>query len=274
MKIIDQIYGHNIPSIVCKYFTINNDLYNSLKDSYLWFSNPLEFNDPYDCNLLFDINNTEAEIKTFIIREKLKKLKSGNSSELFRSTDKIIKDYIKNPESLKVYLHNFVQNKMIPNHGICCFSENPLDLLMWSHYADKHKGLCILYDLEKDIKFFSFPIKVDYPDHYPKFNYIRNSFNLSHSIVQFIFGTKSKEYSHETEIRVIKEKRNINNFRGKVPIKRDAIVEVIFGYKTDKTDKNRLFELMKSTGYNPMFSDAILKPDDFGLTKKACESFR
>lgn len=29
--------------------------------------------------------------------------------------------------------------------GCCSFSTNPKNLLMWSHYADEHKGLCIEY---------------------------------------------------------------------------------------------------------------------------------
>ena len=27
--------------------------------------------------------------------------------------------------------------------GVCCFSEKKDDILMWSHYADGHKGFCL-----------------------------------------------------------------------------------------------------------------------------------
>ena len=30
-----------------------------------------------------------------------------------------------------------------------CFSETNADLLMWSHYAQQHKGFCVEYDLQK-----------------------------------------------------------------------------------------------------------------------------
>lgn len=33
--------------------------------------------------------------------------------------------------------------------GITCFSETPYNMLMWSHYANKHSGICVEYDFSK-----------------------------------------------------------------------------------------------------------------------------
>jgi len=43
---------------------------------------------------------------------------------------------------------------------VCCFSELNDSLLMWSHYADQHKGICIEYDFidEDKIRPFLQPI--------------------------------------------------------------------------------------------------------------------
>lgn len=52
--------------------------------------------------------------------------------------------------------------------GVLCFSENKADLLQWAHYADRHKGLCLGFDVTSEGKFgsvkyvserFSFPKK-------------------------------------------------------------------------------------------------------------------
>lgn len=32
---------------------------------------------------------------------------------------------------------------------MCCFSETPTNPIMWSHYADSNRGICIEYDLKK-----------------------------------------------------------------------------------------------------------------------------
>lgn len=34
------------------------------------------------------------------------------------------------------------------SHGMLCFSEAWSDPLIWAHYSDKHKGLCLGFDIE------------------------------------------------------------------------------------------------------------------------------
>lgn len=36
------------------------------------------------------------------------------------------------------------------NLGVCSFSTNPCDILLWSYYADNHKGICIEVDADLD----------------------------------------------------------------------------------------------------------------------------
>src|SRR5690606_10306833 len=33
--------------------------------------------------------------------------------------------------------------------GVCCFSASFSSPLLWSHYSDQHRGLCIGYDLDR-----------------------------------------------------------------------------------------------------------------------------
>jgi hypothetical protein len=55
-------------------------------------------------------------------------------------------DFIKkifnfNDEDLEKY-REYEKN----NAYICCFTDSPLNKLMWSHYSENHKGFCIEYD--------------------------------------------------------------------------------------------------------------------------------
>lgn len=36
------------------------------------------------------------------------------------------------------------------NFKVCCFSNNYSNILLWSHYADSHKGVCLEYEIETD----------------------------------------------------------------------------------------------------------------------------
>lgn len=104
--------------ILYKYSRINLNLINSLSDQYLFFSNPNNFNDPFDSNL------------NYLLDKKIL-WSSGNSK---------LEDAIKT-----------TKNRL----GICCFSESHDNLHMWSHYADSHTGLCIGYDIDVIEEYFS-----------------------------------------------------------------------------------------------------------------------
>ena len=42
-----------------------------------------------------------------------------------------------------------IKEKINENFGISCFAERNDNILMWSHYANKHTGFCVEYDLSK-----------------------------------------------------------------------------------------------------------------------------
>lgn len=55
----------------------------------------------------------------------------------FSQIDKANREYIKQVVSI---LSN--------GHGVLCFSESWMSTLMWAHYADKHKGMCLGFEIE------------------------------------------------------------------------------------------------------------------------------
>ncbi|WP_413114071.1 DUF2971 domain-containing protein [Thaumasiovibrio sp. DFM-14] len=82
------------------------------------------------------------------------------------------------------------------NYRICSFSENSNSMLMWSHYADDHKGIMVEY------RFGSFfPNGIGIGEvHYDE-NIKRNK-NRGLFIFNQHLLTKNKEWSYENEVRV------------------------------------------------------------------------
>ena len=56
-----------ISTKLCRYCKIDERLYHSLINQQLWFTDPLKFNDPYDCNLNVDSSCTLEEFTEFSI---------------------------------------------------------------------------------------------------------------------------------------------------------------------------------------------------------------
>ncbi len=105
-----------------KYRAINKDLLDSLVKSQLFFAPRNRLNDPFDCNI--DISRaldhlllSEEKDKTDLLRK-------------LRNNDDELKRFNNNVDPL----------------GICSFSLTPNETLMWSHYANDHKGICLRYD--------------------------------------------------------------------------------------------------------------------------------
>lgn len=51
-----------------------------------------------------------------------------------------INSYVTNP-------WEWIYNALLDTIGIRCFTEDPYSLMMWSHYAEKHQGVCLEYDV-------------------------------------------------------------------------------------------------------------------------------
>ncbi|MFK5890744.1 MAG: DUF2971 domain-containing protein [Flavobacteriaceae bacterium] len=91
------------PSRLYKYYGLNENNIDAIKNSYLYLNNPAEFNDPFDCSYN-------------LIKEK----------------------QIRPVDRFPVPTQNNVGNK-----GICCFSTVDNNPLMWPHYTDSYNGFVI-----------------------------------------------------------------------------------------------------------------------------------
>lgn len=245
-----------------RYHVINDNLIASLMGSYLWFSNPLEFNDPYDCNLDFDFENTPEELE-FFFREinnspQNAHLKFNEEQFQFHLTN-----CIKNPEILRSRNREQRINE-VNKIGICCFSENDDKLLMWSHYADKHQGVCLTFDIDEDNSIFLIPYSVEYRATYPQVNFIRERGYLKPK--RFLIATKSLEWSYEAEVRVVRDDTR-PPYRGAVNFNKRALVAVKFGYRSSTDEQLRVRKaLTQAGGYEHVrFYLAKLKHLGFGI---------
>lgn len=50
-------------------------------------------------------------------------------------------------KQIRVALRNY-KNKMSQRFGLICFCEHWHNPLLWSHYADKHRGMCLGFDVD------------------------------------------------------------------------------------------------------------------------------
>jgi hypothetical protein len=241
------IFQKQIPQYFFKYRTLES-LEKILENNSLWFSNPLDFNDPFDCQIVVEGNHTEEELKELIKRTVTSTVSDAQVAQL-------AKEAATAPEKWEKILNTSITNIMSRN-GVCCFAVNESNLLMWSHYSNSHKGVCLKFDALKDPDFFVFPLPVNYQSEYPNYNHLGDRQDILKSLIL----TKSDHWKYEEEQRVLK-----TNQVGLHQFKKPALVEIIFGCRCTEEDIKKYIDLAKSHGFETKFKKAVKKHRKYGL---------
>lgn len=99
-------------------------------------------------------------------------------------------------------------NEILAETGIVSFSDRSDEILMWSHYSNEHKGLCIEFEYDvlsslphynKDDLYCYCPVKINYPESRVNIECTSPCYNL----IREILTTKSAQWKYENEYRCI-----------------------------------------------------------------------
>lgn len=134
---------------------------------------------------------------------------------------------------------------------IGCLCTDFKNRLMWSHYADSHKGFCVEYDyssIEVDAKTI-LPLPVVYSDERPivswKAVFDNTPENLEDAVVQFTKGllTKDSIWSYENEWRILVKATEFQN----LPMPRISCVYL--GASISDENRNAILKIAKKKNY-------------------------
>ena len=114
-------------------------------------------------------------------------------------------------------------------HGLLCFSKNWKSPVQWAHYADRHKGLCLGFDVEdKDLKEVCYLEK--------RLACPRTEEKLTEEFVGKVIAGKYSHWEYEKEYRgFVPKKIEINGLYFSSFSKEFELKEIIVGAKSDIT---------------------------------------
>lgn len=162
-------------------------------------------------------------------------------------------------------------NQGIDSYPFLSVSKNPKSNLMWSHYANSHKGFCIEFKSEH-MK----ADKVSYQDSIPKLNTI-DMFRLHFNVIDGEeFGkhiwkslrTKLHEWAYEDEYRF-----QANNSMGRIPLGKkfikipyapEFVESVIFGCRMPDEIKKFIIRHMP---HHVKFKQAVIRTSTIDIVK-------
>lgn len=230
-----------------------------LTEGTISFTKPDKFNDPFDSvgNIHKSHHFSGKELKAILKRQGMKMS--------LKKAEKKAKKYKEN-ELKKINDLSFF-TEMNSNIGICCLNHNPLNILMWSHYADSHKGFLTEFRFKKQdlikttnqYRYFQ-PIAVTYSDEISVIS-IDDRMNNGGTAVLKVYTTKSFEWSYEKEFRVIRP--YASDSIQKLPYD-DLICTVIGGVKISAHDEKTLRKICEDNKIPYFRAERV--PNTFRLT--------
>lgn len=207
-----------------------------LANKKLYATTPSGFNDPYDCLAEIDDNVADENLLKWF---RLYFNNQSFCSKEWQQKENILSKYVNDinnntvkdiDKGLLIELIKSTLQRIVNKSRVICFSKSHENLLMWAHYADKHLGYCLAFDVH-ELK------KKLYEVNYPQ-NESRPLIQLSpeeiesYKLAEKILLTKSIHWKYEEEVRLTYHDSNENNefvdFEAKV------LTGIVFGAKMPK----------------------------------------
>lgn len=203
----------------------------SITHQELYFSHAKSFNDPFDCLPGVSLNASKKEFKEYLNGFFKRNHPHTNRQDRASNIKDIIKDPQRNQSSRQVIqlLEKGVETAM-DLAGVLCLSENDRNILMWSHYTDCHKGICLKFKVDDHDSFFSEALKINYNTERPSMNLIKDPPEIIHKKTLL---TKAKCWEYEQELRMVSPKRK----PGVHCYPTEQLDGIILGIKTSKENK-------------------------------------
>ncbi len=215
---IDETKGS--PSQLYKYREIDDLALDALSQRKFWFASPESFNDPFDSNILVPAPSGYSKIERAFI-DADPSITPGRAKELLAGAI----------DQMNMMAADVTKS------GILSLSSTPYELLMWSHYAKSHAGMCLQLERHNGLDLAK---RVDYGDKMPVMLKLMASEQCMHGeAISKVLLTKAKSWQYEREWRI-----NLFPKDGKMEkrlLEVDARLQaVIFGCKTSPEDIKRV----------------------------------
>jgi len=254
----DSIETYNaLPPVFYKYMAIGPWLEAFIAGDSIRFSTRMSFNDPFDCRPAFRIGDGR-EVRKYI-NDGLKSFGMTPAKRLMAMSraSRLDPDFFSTQATAK----------HLDEVGILCLAPAWDNSLMWSHYSDHHRGICIGF--HSDIDIFKTALKVFYQEDLP---IVTAPTTRDRELYDKVFMTKARCWEYEQEWRIIKVAmtdeardsqyrdlccyvspalaRSLSNQRGAgiYNFDKSAIQSLTLGMKISNADEERIRQAVRAAG--------------------------
>jgi len=224
------------------------NLRDMLVKSQLFLRAPSDFNDPFECRFQFGTLGTMAEVHAYLVHAAV--AQGATPAVVASLADGMARLGAAGIQQAATE----DSHRRLQAVGICCFAESYKNTLMWSHYGQSHKGVCIEFDVAHGVSLFGLCNKVEYGGPLPKLDYPSTD---PRDVIAPIFR-KSKHWEYEEEWRVAIPSWSHRH----LDFPAEAVTAVVFGCAAGDQARavvNGLLEERASLGLPPVRQKRVVR---------------
>ena len=220
------------PTRLYKYRRFDTNSLRALCEEHVYYANPGNFNDPLDCQPVITMDIGEVELEELWLhlysaefRDRRAVARREELRTIFDENGHPTADKLPRRELVKKLLVDldWLLARRLKAWGVLSLSARWNSPLMWSHYADQHRGFCVEYDMSTS--YCPIVESVDYSgDRRVRasdlYNWIiRGSTASCKAVFEAYFFAKASDWKYEKEWRVLRKEEGL----GGAPFEMSAI---------------------------------------------------
>ena len=282
----------SLPKRLFKYRALTNRTLDMIVSDEVYFADPSTFNDPLDTrpSLEVDVDNDKLEVVLRqLVERRINAEKTAAAKSIRykgprtvdhierlsrRQADRLVKDieyHASNPEyggekHKRFLLKHSIEDELLRQYdkGIVSLAARSSCPLMWSHYGDQHRGICIGY---------SIPDRVAENIH--KVEYRGGRLVQAGKLVAMLEGSVSArlEVDEAVLLRKAGSWRYEHEWRliGALGLARSPLEmeEIVFGMRCKGSTKYAVMKALEGREHEVKFFEIREVPGRFGLRKRA-----
>ncbi len=248
-----------------------------------------DLNDPFECKIAIVGEMTPENAKALLterkdrgtllhgIQQKYPNLRTRRALErhFTQHSEEYAQNLILAEPRLKERIERVNSDVLEKDIRVVCFSANQKDdrntVLLWSHYANEHKGVRIGFDVPSDVMTQCFR-KIEYSDNRVFLNLTENAESeAGKEQIARSLRTKSSSWAYEEEIRMLVHpgecygKTVVGKSMEFVKLPRSWVRFVDFGVNAPECDISKVREMVKARGYEAVLRQAKTHATKFCL---------
>jgi hypothetical protein len=188
-----------IPSKLYRYTAIGEYTERIFLRRELYFSDSTAFNDPFDCRMSYSTECSEVAFRKLTKPRKAPFRPVIEQRYPHMSYDDAVSQAYKDRDSLVSDTAKKALDAHAANTGLCCFTELNDNILMWSHYAAHHRGICVEFSTAKS-RMFESVRPIVYTKKCPVFECFSRNLSL---IAKRALFRKAPNWAYEREWRLL-----------------------------------------------------------------------